>query len=340
MKKKIIFSAYNVHQGGGKVLLESLIHELAEKIDSDSVLFIDTRLPLTTSFPFKVQKVAPTIWGRLGAEWKIRNLGKEHSILFCFGNLPPLFSSRANVSIFLQNKYLISKNFICWTNLRTALRTAFEKVWFELRKSKKYTYLVQTASMKNEFLKNQGPGFNCRVAGFAPRVKNSPKKQSLKNFIYIASGEPHKNHKNLILAWKELKARGLTPSLTLVLDDSSFPQLTSWIREFQSQSKLEINIISRPSREQVMELYSSHEALIFPSTLESFGLPLIEAQQLGLKIVASELDFVRDVVLPDHTFDPHSPVSIARAVERQLNISSSHEILMPSEFLDYLTNQK
>jgi hypothetical protein len=61
---------------------------------------------------------------------------------------------------------------------------------------------------------------------------------------------------------------------------------------------------------------------------------LLEARQQGLEIVAAELDYVRDVVSPDQTFDPGSPRSLARAVERSLGIES--ELLPPidgSEFI-------
>ena len=37
-------------------------------------------------------------------------------------------------------------------------------------------------------------------------------------------------------------------------------------------------------------------------------------------MLASELDYVRDVVDPEESFDPASPVSIARAVKRFLGI--------------------
>ena len=57
---------------------------------------------------------------------------------------------------------------------------------------------------------------------------------------------------------------------------------------------------------------------IYPSTLESFGLPLLEARAAGLPIITGELDYVRDIVDPDETFDPNSPLSMARAVKRFL----------------------
>jgi glycosyltransferase involved in cell wall biosynthesis len=73
--------------------------------------------------------------------------------------------------------------------------------------------------------------------------------------------------------------------------------------------------------------------MIFPSILESFGLPLVEASLMGLPIISSELDYVRDVCVPVQTFDPHSPVSIARAVKRFLCLPiSTVELHTAEEF--------
>ena len=74
---------------------------------------------------------------------------------------------------------------------------------------------------------------------------------------------------------------------------------------------------------QLKELYQQSRALVYPSTFESFGLPLIEARQAGIAILAGELDYVRDLVDPEETFDPGSPVSIARAIKRFLRVSEA-----------------
>ena len=63
-------------------------------------------------------------------------------------------------------------------------------------------------------------------------------------------------------------------------------------------------------------------ALIYPSKIESFGLPLIEADAMNLPIIAAELDYVRDICSPTQTFDPNSSISIARAIMRFLNIKN------------------
>ncbi len=84
------------------------------------------------------------------------------------------------------------------------------------------------------------------------------------------------------------------------------------------ETGIAIHNLGQLPRDQVLELYTKSRALIFPSTLESFGLPLIEAQHMGVPILAPEADYVRDVCVPTETFDPLSPLSIARAVRRFL----------------------
>jgi len=69
--------------------------------------------------------------------------------------------------------------------------------------------------------------------------------------------------------------------------------------------------------------------------LDRLGIPLIEARDAGLAIIASELDYVRDIVDPEVTFDPASPLSIARAVKRFLGEKEETlHLLSAKGFLD------
>lgn len=48
--------------------------------------------------------------------------------------------------------------------------------------------------------------------------------------------------------------------------------------------------------QQMLNLYNSVDGLLFPSYIESFGLPLLEAAQFGLPIVCNDLPYVREVL--------------------------------------------
>ena len=72
--------------------------------------------------------------------------------------------------------------------------------------------------------------------------------------------------------------------------------------------------LGKISHDEVFEIYGRSKALLFPSLKESLGLPLIEANQLGLKVLVSNLPFANDILVNPITFDPKSSDSIATVI--------------------------
>lgn len=136
----------------------------------------------------------------------------------------------------------------------------------------------------------------------------------------MASADPHKNHRCLLKAWVILAEENLFPSLCLTIKEDTAPSLMKLIDQMKKEHRVSIKNNYLASPREVNRLYGQAEALIYPSTLESFGLPLIEARTHGLSIIASEMDYVRDVIDPEESFDPTSSISIARAVKRFLGV--------------------
>ena len=151
------------------------------------------------------------------------------------------------------------------------------------------------------------------MLGHGQRIGSQPEW----DFVYVADGEAHKNHRTLLAAWQLLAKEGLRPSLALTLS-SRDSALKCEIANTSQLRDLQVHDLGQLPREQVMALYANARAMIFPSKSESLGLPLVEATHVGLPILAPEMDYVRDVCVPVQTFDPDSPVSIARAVKRFL----------------------
>ncbi|MEO8609117.1 MAG: glycosyltransferase family 1 protein [Chloroflexota bacterium] len=54
-------------------------------------------------------------------------------------------------------------------------------------------------------------------------------------------------------------------------------------------------LLVRPSNEDLMTLYSMAEAFIFPSWIEGFGLPLLEAMTCGTPVIASDRGSIPEV---------------------------------------------
>jgi glycosyltransferase involved in cell wall biosynthesis len=343
--KTIFVHATNVHSGGGR----SLLHALLQTVPADCTIFalLDIRMPVPVKLPanLTIRLVLPSIWQRLKAEWWLSRTTRPSDLVLCFGNLPPLFQLRGRAFVFLQNRYLIDPINLQGFPLKTRLRLEVERLWFSRRARNAHAFIVQTPSMQ-ALLESSGKvtgkpvhilpfvnaseGYERVVSSPAPRV-------TMQDFIYVASGEPHKNHRRLIEAWSLLAKDGLYPYLWLTLDAGIHPELCAWMAQQKERGKLRVENLGVQSHEEILRLYARVGALIYPSVFESFGIPLIEARQAGLAVVASELDFVRDVLDPEQVFDPQSPVSIARAVKRFMGASEEAlPLLNAAEFMKSL----
>ena len=160
------------------------------------------------------------------------------------------------------------------------------------------------------------------------------------DFLYVADGVAHKNHLRLLEAWRLLAEEGLRPTLALTLGERD-RALVDLVEAAIRRDGLNIENVGALPHAAMLRAYHEAGALVFPSTAESFGLPLIEAERSGLPVVASERDFVRDVCVPAQTFDPDSAVSIARAVKRFLGCDEPGVALQtPERFLDEVLAQQ
>jgi glycosyltransferase involved in cell wall biosynthesis len=345
MPRRVFIHATNVHQGGGRSLLEALLKSLKGK--EAFVLSLDERMPMPTVMVQNIQvnRVKPSFVCRLNAErWLARSVAPEDVVL-CFGNLPPLFRLRGHTVVFVQNRYLIDDVKLNGFPFGVRLRLVMERVWLSSKMLNASEFIVQTPTMKRLLEINTRGRVPVRVLPFVSEPKgysrgvlhSKLKKENVFDFVYAANGEPHKNHRRLIEAWCLLAEEGLFPSLCLTLDKACFAGLCQEIEVMHHQYGLKVENAGWLSHQEVLSLYKMAGASIYPSTLESFGLPLIEARQAGLPVLASELDYVRDVLDPEHTFDPESAVSIARAVKRFLDLQEEPLPLQDAaRFIDHL----
>ena len=117
--------------------------------------------------------------------------------------------------------------------------------------------------------------------------------------FYPAAGYPHKNHS----IFDDLLSRdvgGLIDRLVLTLPKDGFSDAPKWLC-----------CVGQLSQAECLSEYEKADALIFPSVLESYGLPLVEAMVMGIPIVAADLPYAR-VLCGDEGvyFDPASAESL------------------------------
>ena len=114
-------------------------------------------------------------------------------------------------------------------------------------------------------------------------------------FLMVSTIEPRKNHAYLLDAFERAWATGSTARLCIVGKIGwKCEALIERIRRHPELNRrlFMYNTLSDKSLEHA---YSHATALVFPSYVEGFGLPLVEAMQRGLPAMASDIPVFREI---------------------------------------------
>lgn len=325
--------APGVHTGGGLVLLQNLLSAPQSPL---AFANLDSRALARVKPPngAVINEVRPSVAARLRAELLLARSSRADDAVLCFHGMPPLFRVAGKVMVFLQNRNYLGLDPASSFYGKTRFRLPLERLICRLFKRNVHEYIVQTPYMARATRAWHGGEPRIRIIPYldAAPASAAPAERA-HDFIYVADGEAHKNHRNLLDAWVLLASEGVRPSLALTVEPR-FPRLLEEIAALRAEHALRVENLGVLSREQLAQAYAASGALIFPSISESFGLPLVEAGRAGLPIVAAELDYVRDACEPVQTFDPASPISIARAVRRFLGLAEGRDhVRTGSEFV-------
>jgi len=320
---RIVLGAHALHSDGGGVLLRALLPALAPHLRH---AFIDTRFldeARLLAPGISLTAVTPGPFARIAALRALPDAGIAGDRLFCFNNVPPLRRSAARTIVYVHSPFLVpGAPRVAW-GVRDRLRLAFERTMLRLGRAHVDEFWLQTERMADAF-RPVARGRAVSVRPFLdltrPPPAFLPSAPRTGTFFYPAAGYAYKNHSQLYRAWACLAQRGIGARLEVTLSPDLHARR---LAQAGLASEVEgiVNLGPIP-RATALERLSAADALIFPSTAESFGIPMLEAAALGKPVTAAELGYVREVCVPVQTFDPHDARSIADAVARFLGCAA------------------
>ncbi|MBS9776064.1 MAG: glycosyltransferase [Fusobacterium sp.] len=163
--------------------------------------------------------------------------------------------------------------------------------------------IVQTNWVKEGFTKKFDYSKK-KIFVIKPKVElpdtNNIKILSKEKFRIFYPAPPliYKNHKIILEAL--VKIKNDTPDLLEKIECifTFFSGDSVEIDTLIKDNKLSnvVRLIGKVSYEKVLEYYKSTDLLIFPSYIETLGLPLLEAKHFGLNIIAIDLPYSREVI--------------------------------------------
>jgi glycosyltransferase involved in cell wall biosynthesis len=146
--------------------------------------------------------------------------------------------------------------------------------------------------------------------------------------LYLGSLKPHKNISRLLQAFALLRKRRDIPQKLMIVGDDA-----RWKRPLVEEcSRLGIQdnttFVPYVSQELLPKVYAGAELLVMPSTIEGFGLPVLEAMASGTPVVCSRAASLPEVAGDAALyFDPASAEELAQRIEELLNSRELQESL-------------
>jgi glycosyltransferase involved in cell wall biosynthesis len=147
-------------------------------------------------------------------------------------------------------------------------------------------------------------------------------KLKIKNKFILSVGtiEPRKNYVTLIRAYNFLKYNYSDFRWRLVIVGR-----TGWLseeayKEYEnSPYKDDIIFVGRISDKELIQIYNLAEIFVYPSIFEGFGLPVVEALQCGLPVLASNTSSIPEIIEnKELLFNPADEEDIARKIFKVL----------------------
>lgn len=142
-------------------------------------------------------------------------------------------------------------------------------------------------------------------------------------FLYVGNAYPHKNLERLIVGFKQLMKdeKGTFTKIQLIMvgkDDFFYQRLRAFIA---MQNLSDHIVLFGPANDRELQsLYTHAIALVFPSHMEGFGLPALEALACGVPVLASDIGVFHEVCGNAITyFDPESIEEITGTLRRTLD---------------------
>ncbi len=134
---------------------------------------------------------------------------------------------------------------------------------------------------------------------------------SARYVLFVGTIEPRKNLAALASAFQRLESLDLT--LAIVGPSGWNEDLSALVAPIRER----VRVLGHVSRHELDVLYARSEAFCYPSLLEGFGMPVLEAMAAGAAVITSSGTATEEVAGAAAVLvDPHDPVALAEAIER------------------------
>jgi len=321
---KIVFvNATAASEGGALTILRQFLEGISTYSSNNIIYYIFCSLKELEVYEDENIKIINNIKGKKWLDrikwdlWGLKNWGKKKDIradlIISFQNTGVRYSKDVRQIIYLHQPIPFAENinwkFFCKNErLLWFYKNIYKKI-IRVSLKKNFYIVVQTEWMRDAVIEqfNWNPK---KITIIKPNLKNINIEEIPRiNFndnkfhiFYPVNTAVYKNHELIINALKYIKDSKPEIYKNLIihftfnknLSDNRNAVLINLIKDLQVDEHIKCE--GKISYETVLSFYKSCDLMVFPSYIETFGLPLIEAASFGIPILAAEIDYAREVI--------------------------------------------
>ena len=323
---RIIINGAHAKSGGGVTYLRRLLPVLAQQPGFELHLFLQTDqfelfYPICDNVHVTLFDHKPTFWKTLWWEQVSLPLiawGMGAEAVFSPANYGPLL---------LRNHVILLRNATSVIRLTTRVRPMIYwgilsvATFVSLLLAKRaiavsnYAARILTFGLSGVFRRKLDVIYHGTSMPPSARRNNTSDRKTILavSDIYI-----QKNYHTLIQAFGSVHKEN--PELKLVIVGREIDEVYSRsVREMANALRVTdaVKFLGHVNPSELSELYENCHIFVFPSTVETFGNPLLEAMSFGLPIACSNAAAMPEVIGDAGLlFDPRNVADIARAIKK------------------------
>jgi glycosyltransferase involved in cell wall biosynthesis len=322
----VLVNTLSLSHGGGWSYVVNLLREL----DRDSRGFDVTVLAAsgllssaqTGNLPVaQVRLPSPRMAGRvvfrvLYEETMLPLRASRFDLLYCLADLAPAVRLVPTV-VALRNLNIYDRRFYDNTRLRTLERM----VRVGLRHADRVVFPSRAAA---DLITKRIPIAPERIAviphGISPNDfrDGAPAPEGAPPYLFLpAALERHKNIPVLLECLAHVEDKNLQAWIAggAETDPACFADLRRVVEALRLEQR--VRFLGRVPHQDILGYYRGAQALVFPSLIETFGHPLLEAMLVGTPILAADIPSFREIAGDAALyFPPRDPVKLARLVDQ------------------------
>lgn len=304
MKRTLVISAVNFTEGGPLTVLRDCVNAARTTLPDWRIVVMahDATLLATPGVEVMAFPETKTSWGRrLRLEWfgfKAISRALKPDLWLSLHDITPRVEA-ARQAVYCHNPAIFYRIGWreAWLEPKFLLFNLFYGFIYGSFIRRNGHVIVQQQWLREEF---------SRRFGALPMVVAHPSSDTLQThgtershrpvvFFYPALPRVFKNLEILGEAVEHLQSRGIDGFEVRVTITGTENRYAVWLLKRFSNSRA-IRFIGRQSSEQMKAQYSQASAVVFPSRLETWGLPITEAKARSLPLLVADAPYARETV--------------------------------------------